>query len=79
MKVYFVGAGPGAADLITLRGAKLLGQVKMVLYAGSLVPLEMLQHCDPAAELIDYLRLLCQVVGHPALANGVVGAASVRC
>jgi precorrin-4/cobalt-precorrin-4 C11-methyltransferase len=57
MKVYFVGAGPGAADLITLRGAKLLGQVKMVLYAGSLVPLEMLQHCDPAAELIDTAKL----------------------
>ena len=57
MKVYFVGAGPGAADLITLRGAKLLGQVKMVLYAGSLVPLEMLQHCDPSAELIDTAKL----------------------
>ncbi|MDB5992008.1 MAG: precorrin-4 C11-methyltransferase [Herbaspirillum sp.] len=57
MKVYFVGAGPGAPDLITLRGAKLLGQVKMVLYAGSLVPLEMLQHCDPAAELIDTAKL----------------------
>ncbi|MDB5775526.1 MAG: cobM [Herbaspirillum sp.] len=53
MKVYFVGAGPGAPDLITLRGAKLLGQVRMVMYAGSLVPTDMLQHCDPAAELID--------------------------
>ncbi|WP_286863499.1 SAM-dependent methyltransferase, partial [Herbaspirillum sp. UBA812] len=47
MKVYFVGAGPGAADLITLRGARLLGQVRMVLYAGSLVPTALLEHCHP--------------------------------
>ena len=53
MKVYFIGAGPGAADLITLRGAKALGRVGMVLYAGSLVPLDMLRHCRADAELID--------------------------
>lgn len=57
MKVYFIGAGPGAADLITLRGARLLGEVDMVLYAGSLVPVEMLQHCKPGAELIDTAKL----------------------
>ena len=57
MKVYFIGAGPGAADLITLRGARLLGEVDMVLYAGSLVPVEMLQHCKPGAELIDTAQL----------------------
>jgi precorrin-4/cobalt-precorrin-4 C11-methyltransferase len=37
MKVYFIGAGPGTADLITVRGAKILGRVAVVLYAGSLV------------------------------------------
>jgi precorrin-4/cobalt-precorrin-4 C11-methyltransferase len=57
MKVYFIGAGPGAADLITLRGARLLGSVDMVLYAGSLVPADMLQHCRPGAELIDTAKL----------------------
>ncbi|MDC6177986.1 precorrin-4 C(11)-methyltransferase [Ralstonia solanacearum] len=57
MKVYFIGAGPGAADLITLRGARLLGSVPMVLYAGSLVPPEMLQHCRPDAELHDTAAL----------------------
>lgn len=57
MKVYFIGAGPGAADLITLRGAQLLGCVGMVLYAGSLVPTEMLQHCRADAELIDTAQL----------------------
>ncbi|MET0267539.1 MAG: precorrin-4 C(11)-methyltransferase [Duganella sp.] len=57
MKVYFVGAGPGAADLITLRGARLLGSVSMVLYAGSLVPTEMLSHCAPGTELLDTAQM----------------------
>ena len=57
MKVYFIGAGPGATDLITLRGAAILGRVGMVLYAGSLVPLDMLQHCRPDAEMIDTAKL----------------------
>ena len=57
MKVYFIGAGPGAADLITLRGANLLGRVGMVLYAGSLVSKDMLAHCRTDAEIIDTARL----------------------
>lgn len=57
MKVYFIGAGPGAADLITLRGSRLLGRVPMVLYAGSLVPAEMLQHCRADAEILDTAEL----------------------
>jgi precorrin-4/cobalt-precorrin-4 C11-methyltransferase len=57
MKVYFVGAGPGAADLITLRGAQVLARVPMVLYAGSLVSCEMLTHCRADAEIIDTAKL----------------------
>lgn len=57
MRVYFIGAGPGAADLITLRGSRLLGAVPMVLYAGSLVPAEMLQHCKPDTEIFDTAEL----------------------
>jgi precorrin-4/cobalt-precorrin-4 C11-methyltransferase len=57
MKVYFIGAGPGAADLITLRGAAILGRVSMVMYAGSLVPTAMLEHCQAGAELIDTAAL----------------------
>lgn len=53
MKVYFIGAGPGAADLITLRGATILHEAPLVLYAGSLVPAELLQHCRPDAEVHD--------------------------
>lgn len=57
MKIYFIGAGPGAADLITLRGAKILNSAKLVLYAGSLVSKDMLSHCDPVAEIIDTAKL----------------------
>ena len=57
MKVYFIGAGPGAADLITLRGSRALGSVRMVMFAGSLVSREMLQHCRAGAEIIDTSEL----------------------
>jgi len=53
MKVYFIGAGPGASDLITVRGAEILRRIPMVLYAGSLVPREMLSYCGPKTEIID--------------------------
>jgi len=51
--VHFIGAGPGAADLITLRGARILGACPVCLYAGSIVPPEMLAHCAPGARLVD--------------------------
>jgi precorrin-4/cobalt-precorrin-4 C11-methyltransferase len=57
MKVYFIGAGPGAHDLITVRGAEILKRAPMVLYAGSLVPPEVLRYCRPDAQLIDTARL----------------------
>jgi precorrin-4/cobalt-precorrin-4 C11-methyltransferase len=51
--VHFVGAGPGAADLITVRAERLLSECSVCLYAGSLVPAELLAHCPPTATLID--------------------------
>src|SRR5262245_31384066 len=57
MKVYFIGAGPGAGDLITLRGAQILGRAGVVLYAGSLVSKEMLVHCRPDATIINTAHL----------------------
>jgi precorrin-4/cobalt-precorrin-4 C11-methyltransferase len=51
--VHFVGAGPGAADLITLRAASLLGAADVVLYAGTYIDDEVLAHCSPSARLID--------------------------
>lgn len=53
MTVHFVGAGPGAADLITLRAARLLSQAKVCLYAGALVPDEVIAHCPPDARLVN--------------------------
>jgi precorrin-4/cobalt-precorrin-4 C11-methyltransferase len=57
MKVYFIGAGPGAADLITLRGAQVLNRATLVLYAGSLVSKEMLVHCRAGATIINTAHL----------------------
>lgn len=53
MTVYFIGAGPGAADLLTLRGRDLLAQCPVCLYAGSIVPQDMLQFCPATARLVD--------------------------
>jgi precorrin-4/cobalt-precorrin-4 C11-methyltransferase len=53
MTVHFIGAGPGAADLITVRGLRLLAAAPVCLYAGSLVPGELLDHCPPGATLVD--------------------------
>jgi precorrin-4/cobalt-precorrin-4 C11-methyltransferase len=53
MTVHFIGAGPGAADLITVRGLRLLATAPVCLYAGSLVPRELLDHCPPGATLVD--------------------------
>ncbi|WP_406142218.1 precorrin-4 C(11)-methyltransferase [Streptomyces sp. NBC_01089] len=57
MTVYFIGAGPGAADLITVRGARLLASCGVCLYAGSLVPRELLAACPPDARLTDTAQL----------------------
>jgi precorrin-4/cobalt-precorrin-4 C11-methyltransferase len=51
--VHFIGAGPGAADLITVRGRDLIAASPVCLYAGSLVPAELLAYCPPGARLVD--------------------------
>ena len=53
MKVYFIGAGPGAPDLITVRGAGLLAGAEVVLYSGSLVPAALLQYCRREATIVN--------------------------
>ena len=53
MIVHFIGAGPGAADLITVRGRDLIAQCPVCLYAGSIVPKELLQYCPPGARIVD--------------------------
>ncbi len=51
--VHFIGAGPGAADLITLRGRDILARCPVCLYAGSTVPKELLAHCPADARIVD--------------------------
>jgi precorrin-4/cobalt-precorrin-4 C11-methyltransferase len=53
MTIHFIGAGPGAADLITVRGRDLLARCPVCLYAGSVVPPELLKHCPSGARIID--------------------------
>lgn len=65
MTVYFIGAGPGAADLITVRGRDRLAAAPVCLYAGSLVPAELLAACPPGARLVDTANLtLDEIVAH---------------
>ncbi|AWB50869.1 precorrin-4 C(11)-methyltransferase (plasmid) [Gemmobacter aquarius] len=53
MTVHFIGAGPGAADLITLRGRDLIAGSPVCLYAGSLVPEALMSHCPPGARIVN--------------------------
>ncbi|MFN8225287.1 MAG: precorrin-4 C(11)-methyltransferase [Mycobacterium sp.] len=53
MTVYFIGAGPGAADLITVRGQRLLQRCQVCLYAGSIMPADLLALCPPGARVVD--------------------------
>ncbi|OBF50321.1 precorrin-4 C(11)-methyltransferase [Mycobacterium sp. 852002-50816_SCH5313054-b] len=53
MTVYFIGAGPGAADLITVRGQRLLQTCATCLYAGSIMPDDLLALCPPGAKVVD--------------------------
>lgn len=53
MTVHFVGAGPGAADLVTVRAQRLIESTPVCLYAGSLVPAELLASCPPDARLVN--------------------------
>jgi len=57
MTVHFIGAGPGAADLITVRGRDLIARCPVCLYAGSIVPRELLAYCPPGAHIVDTASL----------------------
>ncbi|MGV9877972.1 precorrin-4 C(11)-methyltransferase [Streptomyces sp. NPDC003006] len=71
MTVYFIGAGPGAADLITVRGARTLAACQVCLYAGSLVPRELLAECPDGARLVDTAQLnLDEIIAELVSAHG---------
>ena len=70
MTVYFIGAGPGAADLITVRGQRLLQRCPVCLYAGSIMPADLLSLCPPGARVIDTGPLtLDQIIDEIAAAH----------
>ncbi|MCR5808866.1 MAG: precorrin-4 C(11)-methyltransferase [Clostridiales bacterium] len=60
--VHFVGAGSGAADLITVRGARLLSEADVVIWAGSLVNPELLSYCKKDCEIFDSAKLTLEEV-----------------
>ncbi|MFV0462989.1 MAG: precorrin-4 C(11)-methyltransferase [Nostocoides sp.] len=65
MTVHFVGAGPGAADLLTVRATRLLAAADVVLYPGTYLDPEVLSHVSPDAQLIDTQDLdLDQITAH---------------
>ena len=57
MTVHFIGAGPGAPDLLTLRGRDYIAASPVCLYAGSLVPEGVLAHCPPGAYIVNTASL----------------------
>ncbi len=76
--VHFVGAGCGAKDLITVRGAKLLSEADVVIYAGSLVNPELLEYVRPGAELHDSARMTLEQVLAVVEAAEAAGKTTVR-
>jgi precorrin-4/cobalt-precorrin-4 C11-methyltransferase len=71
MTVHFIGAGPGAADLLTLRGRDLIAACPVCLYAGSLVPKGVLAHCPPGARIVNTASLsLDEIIAELSAAHG---------
>jgi precorrin-4/cobalt-precorrin-4 C11-methyltransferase len=61
-KVYFIGAGPGDPELITVKGARILGECDTVIYAGSLVSQDLLAHCKTDADIYDSASMNLQEI-----------------
>lgn len=76
--VHFVGAGSGAVDLITVRGARLLSEADVVIYAGSLVNPELLQYCKKDCEIHDSAKLTLEQVIEIICAAEAQGKTTVR-
>ncbi|WP_309663854.1 precorrin-4 C(11)-methyltransferase [Tabrizicola sp.] len=70
MTVHFIGAGPGAPDLLTLRGRDLIAEAPVCLYAGSLIPEAILAHCPPGCRIINTAPLsLDEIIAEIAAAH----------
>ena len=73
MTVHFIGAGPGAADLITVRGRDLIARCPVCLYAGSVVPPELLAHCAPGTRIVDTAPLSLDEIEAEYVASHAAG------
>jgi precorrin-4/cobalt-precorrin-4 C11-methyltransferase len=73
MTVHFIGAGPGAADLITVRGRDLIARCPVCLYAGSIVPRELIVICPPGAQVIDTAPLTLDDIEREFVAADTAG------
>lgn len=76
--VHFVGAGSGAVDLITVRGARLLGEADVVIYAGSLVNPELLTYTKEGCEIHDSAKMTLEEVIQTIVSAEAVGKTTVR-
>ena len=76
--VHFVGAGSGAVDLITVRGAKLLGEADVVIYAGSLVNPDLLQYCKQGCQIHNSAEMTLEQVIEVIKAAEAAGKTTVR-
>lgn len=78
MTVHFVGAGPGASDLLTLRAAQLLAEAEVVLYPGTYLDEGFLVHCSPDADLVDTQALDLDQIMHRLIEADREGLEVVR-
>jgi len=78
MTVHFIGAGPGAADLITVRGRDLIARCPVCLYAGSIIPRALLDFCPPGARIIDTASLSLAEIETEFVAAHAAGADVAR-
>jgi precorrin-4/cobalt-precorrin-4 C11-methyltransferase len=78
MTVHFIGAGPGAADLVTVRAARLIAACPVVLYAGALVPRELLDTARPDARLVDTADLDLDAITAELVAAHAAGSDVAR-
>ncbi len=78
MMIHFVGAGSGAADLITVRGAKLLGEADVIIYAGSLVNPALLEYAKEGAEIHNSAHMTLEQVIETMKAAEAEGKMTVR-
>ena len=76
--IHFVGAGSGGADLITVRGARLLGEADCIIYAGSLVNPDVLQYAGPSCMLYDSAGMTLEKVIDRMAENERAGKSTVR-